>query len=602
MRAILRLCKQYWRPYALGTLALLLVDILDTFTPKVVQWAIDHLFAYSKGTVFDDPIARAVPQTWFAPGGFMAGMWVYAVALIGVVAITGLFRFWMSYFYGVAGLALTHELRRRFFAHLQRLSASFHDKSKIGDQMTHATSDIDSCRMFYGVGLLLAIDTMFYFVLVPTYMVSISWKLTLASILPLPLIPLLISRLFSAIETRYERVQEQFGTLSERSRESFSGVKVIKSFAQEEAEVRSLKKLGQEYLKRSMHYARVMALESPAIMLILGLADLVVVVYGGHLVLQKELSVGQFAAFFQYLVRLSGPLIGLGWVITLYQRGSVSLGRIQKILDTPIEIKDAETASVKTLQGSIDMRHLAFAYGNGPQVLSDINIRLKAGQTLGIIGAVGSGKSTLLHLLTRLYEAPRDALFIDGIDVRDIPLAVLRQHIGVVSQDTFLFSETIRDNIALGMTSGANDDESIRAMAKMAHIDNEIMLLPKGYQTLLGEKGVNLSGGQKQRIAIARALARRPAILLLDDCLSAVDTYTESLILHDLKQAMQQCTTLIISHRLSTVEHADEIIVLDNGRICERGTHATLLAAGGVYAELYAKQQLEENLEIAESA
>ena len=624
---MLSYAKPYWRYYLWGTLALVLVDVLDTFTPKLVQWAINHL-EYLTGDRSAENLERFSNPLMNAIGvdGYLGGIWIYPVGFVGIVALTGVFRYFMSLDYARASINQAHDLRGRFFGHVQRLSSRFHDRAKTGEMMSLATADMDAVRMFYGFGLLLIIDTMLYFIMVPIYMASISWKLMLASAVTLPMIPFIVAKLAHAIEDRYEHLQEQWGVVAERSRESYAGAKVVKSFVQEDSEVKAFAKLSREYFRRGMHLAKVIALENPLLVLMLGLADLVVVIYGGWLVLKGEITVGAFIAFFQWLIRLSGPMIGLGWVVMLYQRGRVSMNRIQRILNVPAEITEPEQpAPVKQLTGAIEIRDLSFKFFPAPSVsavvgdddeeappepdwaLRDISLKLAPGKTLAIVGPVGSGKSTLLALIPRLYDPPAGTVLLDGYDVRNISLDVLRTQIGSVPQETFLFSETILQNIALGTLGNvhevdagsearAADVEWLKQCARIAQVEQDVLEFPKQYDTLLGEKGVNLSGGQKQRVAIARAIARKPAILLLDDCLSAVDTQTEEAILRGLKQVMKQCTTIIVSHRLSSVEHADEIIVMDHGCIVERGRHEALLKGGAYYAELHGKQQLEQAL------
>ncbi|MCC6466269.1 MAG: ABC transporter ATP-binding protein [Planctomycetes bacterium] len=643
---MLKYTRPYFGVYLAGTLSLLVVDALDTFAPQIIRWTIDHLMyrtAAPGEAVYDSPLPRVFPSSWFGAESFMGGMWVYGALYVLTVALTGMFRYFMSMGYAKGAIRLTHDLRGRFFGHVQRLQASFHDRTKSGDLMTLATSDINACREFYWVGIMIGLDTFFYFVMVPLYMVSISWKLLLASLCTLPLIPFIVARLAARIEKRYDALQDQLSLVAERTRESFAGAKVVKSFAKEDNEIRTFATMAGEYKKRALRLSAIEALQQPLLVLMLALADLVVVIYGGSLVLegiriQRDMaaagasqaqiqqaisdagavSVGGFVAFFSYLIRMSGPMIGMGWVISLFQRARVSMDRIEEVLHTQPAIADSPTpAPVTHLKGAIEFRNLDFAYfpegepepepekgktgkvASRPKALQGISFKVEAGRTVAIVGPVGSGKSTLLSLVPRLYDPPAGTVFLDGVDVREMPLEVLRTQIGAVPQETFLFSETILQNVALGAQGSAEqapDAEWLKECARMAQVEGDILAFPKPYETLLGEKGVNLSGGQKQRVAIARALARKPAILLLDDCLSAVDTQTEEAILKHLKQIMKDRTTLIVSHRVSTVEEADEILVLNEGRVVERGRHGELLALGGYYADLHRKQQLEDEL------
>jgi ATP-binding cassette subfamily B protein len=446
--------------------------------------------------------------------------------------------------------------------------------------------------MFFGIGLLLILDTLFYFVLVPAYMITISWKLMIACAIPLPLIPFIVAKLTHTVERRFDDLQARFADVSERARESFAGAQVVKSFAREEHEARTFATVVRDYFRSGMRFAFVATLEMPALVLMLGLADLVAIVYGGALVIRGEMAVGDFAAFFQYLVRLSGPMIGLGWTIMLYQRGRASMTRLEEVFAAWPRIEDpADPVPMGEIRGGIEVRGLTFGYDEAT-VLRDVSFTLPPGRTLGVVGPVGSGKTTLVRLLPRLYDPPPGTVFLDGVDVRRIPLATLRGAIAGVPQEVFLFSRTIAENVADGAGRRVDREQVHRALDR-ARVTEDVLSLARGYDTLLGELGVNLSGGQKQRVAIARALVRDAPVLILDDCLSAVDTETERRILESLGDYSRHRTTIVVSHRVSAVRHADEILVLEDGRVAERGRHADLLARGGYYAELDRKQRIE---------
>jgi ATP-binding cassette subfamily B multidrug efflux pump len=380
-RHMLRYARPYAGYYLVGTVALVLVNLLDTFTPKLVQWGIDHLKDVSQGHEVASPLLAVLPDAWFAEGAYLRGVWVYGVLYVLVVATTGVFRYPMLLGFVRATVRLTHDLRGKLFHHLQHLDARWHDRSKVGEHMGLATNDTDAVRMFFGIGLLILADTILYFLIVPLYMASISWKLMLMSSATLPLIPLIVARLTHTVERRYEAVQEQFATVSERSRESFAGAKVVKSFAREDSEVRSFGRQCETYRKRFMSFARVYAVEHPSLLLMLGLADLVVIFFGGAMVVRGEITIGQFTAFFQYLIRLSGPMIGLGWTLMLYQRGHASMRRIEKVLEVePQIVEPADPAPVRDLRGEIEIRGLTFSFlDDGDAVLRDLDVRVPAG-------------------------------------------------------------------------------------------------------------------------------------------------------------------------------------------------------------------------------
>ncbi|HEX8184085.1 MAG TPA: ABC transporter ATP-binding protein [Blastocatellia bacterium] len=497
---------------------------------------------------------------------------------------------------------IEYDLRSDFYTHLQKLPFEFYQTHRTGDLMARATNDLSAVRMIVGPALMYSMNTVFAMVLIVPKMASISWRLTLLSFLSMPLVATATHYFSRRIHDRFEQVQNYFGTVSNRAQESFSGVRVIRAYTQERAEIESFRRVNREFVNYNMKLIRLSGIFHPILQFFIGLGFIAVLLYGGGLVIRANqgatggINIGQFVEFTLYLGYLVWPMIALGWVINIFQRGMASMGRMNQIMSIEPAIRDTElTRDVREITGEIEFRHLTFNYnGANEPALKDVSLRIAPGQTIAFVGAVGSGKSTLMNLVTRLLDAEPGQVLIDGRSIREIPLGVLRSSIGYVPQETFLFSETIAENIAFGVENATR--EEIERAASEAGIADDILEFPKGYDTIVGERGITLSGGQKQRTAIARALIRRPRILILDDALSSVDTYTEEKILTHLRRIMRGRTSLIVSHRVSTVKDADLIVVLEDGQIIERGTHDALIARGGLYAELYEKQLLEEEL------
>jgi ATP-binding cassette subfamily B protein len=443
-------------------------------------------------------------------------------------------------------------------------------------------------------------NTIFLTVFALVFMLHYSPYLTLVALAPMPVASILVQYFGSRIHTRFERIQASFSDISAQAQENYSGVRLIRAFAREESEIGLFERLNREYIARALRLVQLMGMLWPTLEFVLGVSMIITLLVGGHEVLAHRITVGDFVAFNTYMILLIWPIIAVGWVINIFQRGTASVKRIQELLQAKPAIDDAAAdlslAPDTVLRGEIEFRNLSFSYGGAP-VLNDVSLRIPAGSSFAIVGPTGSGKSTLVNLISRLYEAPEGTLWIDGRPVREYPLAVLRRNIGMVPQETFLFSETIRENLLFGAPH-AGAEEMLQA-AEAAHIRAEFEEFPQGFETMVGERGVTLSGGQKQRAAIARALLRHPAILILDDALASVDTYTEERILGGLGSYTAASTTILISHRVSTVRNADQIAVLNRGRIVELGRHDELLALDGYYSSLYQKQQLEEELTVA---
>ncbi len=530
----------------------------------------------------------------------------YSLLIVAIALSKGIFQFLTRYV--VIGISrdIEFDLRNDLFAHLERLSYSYYQRNRTGDIMARATNDLNAVRMLLGPAIMYSANTLVFTAGALAFMLAISPRLTLIAFLPLPIASIVIQRFGRRIHQRFERIQAMFSDISARAQENFSGARVIRAYVQEQAEIALFETANQEYIRRSLGLVRLMGMLWPTLELMLGAAVVIVLWVGGREVLQHRMNVGDFVAFNTYMVQLTWPVIALGWVINIFQRGTASLIRINEILQSEPEIADEECGSGAVprsdgaeprphtdLVGEIEFRNLTFAY-NGNQVLHDVSLRIPAGSSLAIVGPTGSGKTTLVSLIPRIYDAQPGSVLIDGRPIREFPLAALRQNIGFVPQETFLFSDTIRENIAFGRPDATQ--EEIIAAAEAANIAADIESFPDSYNTTVGERGITLSGGQKQRTAIARAILRGPRILILDDALSSVDTHTEDKILNHLRDLMRGRTTIFISHRVSTVRNADCIAVLHQGRIVELGTHDELLAQNGYYTDLYNKQLLEEEL------
>ena len=574
LRKLISYFAPYKRAMFFGIACVFMTNVLKMAAPLVLRRAVDELTA-------------VVTQSKLLE---------YGGLLVLFALIQGIFLFTQRRVLINMSRDIEYDLRNDFYGHLQKLPFEFYQTHRTGDLMARATNDLSAVRMIVGPALMYSMNTVFAMALLIPLMMSISWRLTLLAFLSMPLVASATHYFSKRIHDRFEKVQEYFGTVSNRAQESLSGVRVIRAYTQEVAEIESFKKVNREFVNRNLQLIRLSGVFHPLLQCFIGLGFIAVLWFGGSLVIRGTITIGQFVQFNVYLGYLVWPMIALGWVINIFQRGMASMGRMHQIMSTEPSIRDlANPKKTETIEGEIEFKGLTFRYGAAQEpVLNNINLRIAPGQTVAFVGSVGSGKSTLMNLVTRLLDAEPGQLLIDGRPIREIPLNVLRSSIGYVPQETFLFSETIAGNIAFGVERATA--EEIEQAATEAGIAEDIIEFPDGFDTLVGERGITLSGGQKQRTAIARALIRRPRILILDDALSSVDTYTEEKILGHLRRIMRGRTSLIVSHRVSTVKDADLIVVLEDGRIAERGTHDSLVAMRGLYAELYEKQLLEEEL------
>jgi ATP-binding cassette subfamily B protein len=551
-------------------------------SPKILQTVFDEL-----ENAFRDP------DLTVSSGRIL----FFSLLIFGVAFLAGILRFVQRRTIQGVARQMEYHLRADFFIHLQKLSAAYYDNVRTGDLMTRATSDLNAIRMVLSSAVMYTADAIVFFGFALAIMLRIDASLTLVALLPYPILAFFIRSLGKRLHVHYEGIQEAFSVLNTKVQENLSGVRVVKAYTLEASEIEHFGELNQEFVDRNHRQIRLMTFFFPLFRFLPGIGGVVLLWMGGLHVIEQKITLGDFVAFSAYLMMLVRPMITLGFIVNTFERGAASMERMQVILDEKPEIFDGEQVKwgIKSIEGEIEFRNLNFAYPSGPPVLKDINLKIERGTTLAIVGGTGSGKSTLVNLIPRIRQAERGTVFIDGVDIQDVPLNVLRSNIGFVEQEPFLFSDYLRNNITYGIE--VVDDEEIKKAAHTADLLAQIEEFPDGLETFLGERGITISGGQRQRSALARSIIIKPKILVLDDAFASVDTQTEDTILSRLAEIMKDRTTILISHRISTVKNADHIIVLNDGSIVETGTHEQLLEHNGIYAGIYETQLLQEELE-----
>jgi ATP-binding cassette subfamily B multidrug efflux pump len=630
LKTLLPYVRRYKSMTALGLLTNTLMGLVGAFPQLIIGMITDCISGSARtlstltGTA---RIALSPLLSLYAPMNRHA-LGLFCMILIGVMLVKGFLSFWTRWILIGVSREIEYDLRNDLLARLVELEPEFYVRNRTGDLMSRATNDLNSVRMVLGPGIMYSATTIVTMIVAVFFMVKLSASLTLWVLLPVPVVAFAVRYFGETIHRLSEQIQAALGTLSTRAQENLTGIRVIRAYAQEKPEIEAFDVANRDYVNRNIKLIATWSLFFPFLTALIGITFVILLGKGGRDVIDHRFTVGTMWAFYWFLGQLVFPMIALGWVTNIFQRGAASMGRLNYILHAKARIGDgSEVAEARngggasagagrngdsaraagavesSIRGEIEFRHLTFAYptarnedgtGGGP-VLRDISLHVAAGSTLAIVGPTGSGKSTLAALIARLWDAPPQTLFLDGRSIRDYPLAEVRRAIGYVPQDTFLFSDTLRENIAFGVNEAL--EQHIFEAAEIASISGEIQSFPQGYETMVGERGITLSGGQKQRTSIARAVLRQPKILILDDALSSVDTDTEERILRRLRDVMRARTSILISHRVSTVKNADQIVVLRDGRMIERGTHHELLALGGYYADLNQKQMLEEELE-----
>ena len=578
MKSLLTLNKyflKYKSKIILGIIFILLSNAAQVYIPIILKDSIDAL----QNNISKELIIR------------------YSLLIVGTALLGGFFRFLIRTTIIIVSRKIEYDLRSDFWAHIQKLPTRFFQNNSTGNLMAHATNDISAVRMYIGPAVMYSIDTFSKFVIVIIIMLNLNVWLTVYALIPLPLLSFLVYKLSKKIHSRFAKIQEKFSEITAKAQESFSGIRVVKSYVREKDELKQFTKLSDDYLERNMDKVRIQAFFMPMLFMITGFSVIIIIWIGGSMAIEGTLTLGEIMAFVAYLGLLIWPVIAIGWVLNIIQQASASMKRLLKIFGEIDDIKDSGISKNGdiSIKGEIEFKDVSFRYGKElPYILKNINLKIPENSSLAIVGRTGSGKTSLINLIPRLFDTTEGEVLIDGINVKLIPKSELRTNIGLVFQETFLFSDTLYNNIAYGIDTSEKD--LINNVSEISQLKKDIDTFSNGYETILGERGITLSGGQKQRTSLARALAINPKILILDDSFSAVDTNTEEEILNQLKHFMLGRTSIIISHRISTVKNADNIIVLEDGQIIEQGNHEELIAYGGFYADLHNKQLLEEEL------